>query len=374
MRCNNCDFFLLLLTAAACTAGGSPAATARFDTLENGAVLVSNPAVGAWGRGPAWRLTDEVKIGARDGEGPAVFGHVQHIELDGLGRVYVLDLHAQEIRVFEADGSFVRTIGGPGAGPGEFRFARGMKFDPAGRLWVLNENNQRYSLFDTSGVLLEELPRRTNVFIVDSWNAAFTPAGDLYDRGRRYDSLRGELVGGLPVPQLPAGTRFGWGISVVTPRGWWVGVASEYRLWHIGFAGDTVRIVQRDHELHPLPAAQRDSARQELRRLRQRVRGRLDMEAPRYQRIFDQFVLDDRDYLWVLLLPEADAERTTFDVFDPEGRYLGGVPAPYRVEPRSPFSASTGPPPVVRGDRIAFVTKDELDVEYVVLMRIRGRR
>ncbi len=63
--------------------------------------------------------------------------------------------------------------------------------------------------------------------------------------------------------------------------------------------------------------------------------------------------------------PEPEVEETTFDVFDPEGRYLGEVVAPYQVEPH--------PPPVIRGDRIAFVTKDELDVGYVVTMRIRGR-
>jgi sugar lactone lactonase YvrE len=364
---------VLLLAAAACSGGDSPEGTAKVDTLENGAVLVSNAAMGVWGGRPAWRLTDEVKIGARDGEAPEVFGHIAHIELDEFGRVYVLDFHAQEIRVFEADGSYVRALGGRGAGPGEFRYARGMKFDPAGRLWVVNQNNLRYSLFDTSGVLVEELPRRTGTYFVDSWNAAFTPAGDLYDWDMRYDPSHGELVS-THSPGLPAGTPLGWGYHMLTPHGWWVGVASEYRLWHIDFAGDTVRIVERDHEPKPLAEAQRDSADQELRRLRQRARNRIDMDVPQYERVFNRMVVDDRGYLWVLLSSEDDAQGTTFDVFDPEGRYVGGVPAPYRVEPQPPWGPYTGPPPVIRGNQIAFVTKDALDVDYVVLMRVQGRR
>lgn len=364
---------LLLLAAAACTNGSPPAEVATVDTLQNGAVLVSNPTVGAWGRRPAWRLTDEVKIGARDGGGPEVFGQVVDLELDRMGRVYVLDLHAQEIRIFEADGSYVRTFGGPGGGPGEFKLANGLEFDPDGRLWVLNQNNQRYSLFDTSGVLLEELPRRTGHFMVDPWNAAFTPAGDLYDWGWRYDASRGELLDGGG-PGLPPNTPFGWGHIIVTPRGWWVGVATEYRFWHLNFAGDTVRIVRRDHELNPLPEAQRDSAEQEMSRLRQRARGRVDLlEVPQQQRIFNRMVLDDRDFLWVLLTSQDSTQETTFDVFDPEGRYLGGIPAGYRVEPQPPWGPYNGPPPVIRGDRIAFVTKDEFDVDYVVTMRIAGR-
>jgi hypothetical protein len=363
---------LLLLAVAACTEGNPPQAI-RVDTLESGAVLVSNPAVGAWGQRPAWRLTDEVKIGARNGDGPDVFGQVVDIELDALGRLYVLDLHAQEVRLFDGDGSFVRRFGGPGGGPGEFKLANGLEFDPDGRLWVLNQNNQRYSLFDTSGVLLEELPRRSHITMACTWNAAFTPAGDLYDWGSRYDTSRGELID-TPGPGLPEGTPLGWGYHMLTPRGWWVGVASEYRLWHVTFDGDTVRIVQRDHELNPLPETQRDSAERELRRLRQRARGRVDMlGAPQYQRIFNRMVVDDRGYLWVLLSSEDDAPGTTFDVFDPEGRYLGAVPAPYRVEPQPPWSICNGPPPVIRGDKIAFVTKDEFDVDYVVMMRIQGR-
>jgi len=72
------------MSAAACTSGNSRGEAIRVDTLENGAVLVSNPTVGLWGRRAAWPLTDEVKIGARDGGGAGVFGLVTQNELDDL--------------------------------------------------------------------------------------------------------------------------------------------------------------------------------------------------------------------------------------------------------------------------------------------------
>ena len=47
------------------------------------------------------------------------------------------------------------------------------------------------------------------------------------------------------------------------------------------------------------------------------------------------------------------------------GRYLGTLEAPHLVEQQ--------PQPVFRSGSIYYVTKDELDVQYVVVAEIRGR-
>jgi hypothetical protein len=49
-------------------------------------------------------------------------------------------------------------------------------------------------------------------------------------------------------------------------------------------------------------------------------------------------------------------------VFDTQGRYLGRL--------RAPVDVGGSPPPVFRGDRIYAVTRDELDVPYIVRLRI----
>jgi hypothetical protein len=55
-------------------------------------------------------------------------------------------------------------------------------------------------------------------------------------------------------------------------------------------------------------------------------------------------------------------EPPAFDVFAPDGRYLGPVEAPP--------SLRTTPEPIVRGDHLWVVTRDELDVASVVRFRI----
>ncbi|MFQ5705035.1 MAG: hypothetical protein ACE5HT_13570 [Gemmatimonadales bacterium] len=126
--------------------------------------------------------------------------------------------------------------------------------------------------------------------------------------------------------------------------------------------GDTVRIVEREHERVRLSEAERDSALPPGLSPRQRARLVGDLGRPEYRRVFERIVIDDDDNVWVMLAREPNVDTTTFDVFNPKVLYLGAVTAPYRVE--------SLPPPVVRYDRIVFLVKDDLDVPFVTMMRV----
>ena len=339
------------------------------DTLETGVVLARNGVQGLWDEQSAWRLVHDVTVGTREGTGPEAFGLVSDFDTDRLGRVYVVDLLAQHIRVFDGDGAHVRNIGGPGSGPGEFKGVNGMTFDPSGRLWVMNQGNVRYSVFDTSGALLQE-PRRPTLANQADWSPVFSRAGDLYDKvygetmgaSVRYDTITNQFVDSIPYPVLPEGTPFGWRHRIRTRGGWWLAVASEYRLHQTTPEGDTIRIVERMHERVRLTEAERDSALPPGVDPRQRSRLVGDPGTPRYRRVFVRIMIDEEDNLWVMLARQPNVDTTMFDVFDPEGRYLGAVTAPYRVE--------SLPPPVIRGDKIVFLTKDDLDVPFVTMMEV----
>ena len=102
---------------------------------------------------------------------------------------------------------------------------------------------------------------------------------------------------------------------------------------------------------------------------------------PPYTRIYT----GDRGRMWVHLYQEAvhiESEETdetrpgevppqtwiepvAFDVFEPDGRYLGVV--------RAPDGFTTNPQPVMRGDTVWAVVRGELDVPYVVRLHIQHR-
>jgi hypothetical protein len=76
---------------------------------------------------------------------------------------------------------------------------------------------------------------------------------------------------------------------------------------------------------------------------------------------------DELGYLFVrTAAADASLEAKRFEVFDPDGRHLGALVSPLPLESR--------PPPLFLGEHVYGVTRDELDVPYVVRLRLDRRR
>lgn len=395
---------LLVLSTSACGAaaadGGGEVAV---DTLANGAIRTRNPEKGLWGSGQAWRAVEAARIGSADAAEPAyVFGEVVDATTDPLGRVWVLDRQARELRVFDAAGRHLRTVGREGAGPGEFRNPIGLSWDAGARLWVVDTGNQRYEVFDTAGRHVHSYRRAIEGWGLP-WGGGFDRKGELLyeptyytdpaSRESRHAYVRHRLRGQelaatdtFPLPDHVAASyevRFARGSSFMrvpyTPellwhfdgeQGLWMGRSDQYRLYRRALAGDTVRVVERAHRPAAVSAEERDSVVASLEEWSRpgpnmggRVSGPLDYgRIPAVKPAFHGVVVDDRGYVWVAATP-ADAGRGgPWDVFDPEGRYLGPVAMELDVFPL----------PRIRGGTVVGVRRDELDVPQVVVYRLEG--
>ena len=94
--------------------------------------------------------------GALDGEDWETFGAVGTVAFDGAGNLHILDTQADRIVVVAPDGSFVRTVGGPGEGPGEFRSTTGLIVDRDGGYVVTSFNGMQ--IFGPGGDYLQSIP------------------------------------------------------------------------------------------------------------------------------------------------------------------------------------------------------------------------
>ncbi|HEX2209762.1 MAG TPA: hypothetical protein VHG93_18925 [Longimicrobium sp.] len=361
-----------------------------METQPGGAVRVWNPAEGAWGEGEVWTLTEDLWIGSMDDAGPALFGQVVAVEADPLGRVWVLERDAREVRVFGPDGRHVRTLGRRGAGPGELADPIGFAWAPDGRLWVADPGNARFTVFDTAGRYVDSHPRRVGGYSMP-WRGGFDAEGRLYEvaavpRGAGHGPalLRYgpdlQPADTLPLPEVPSqqfelkspgggmmavSVPFAPGAAVaVDPRGFvWSGITDRVRLHQQSLSGDTVRIVEREAAPVPVTAGDREKALEGLRWFTDQG-GRVDPgRFPAHKPAFSGIYVAPDGHLWMRpSLPEGHA-GAAFDLFDPEGRYLGRAGLPTGL--------AQSPPPVVRGDALYGVRRDSLDVPYVVRVRIR---
>lgn len=125
---------LLLLVSAGC--GQEPPASDTPEFSGDERFVVSDPGPDA-ADAAEWRLVEDLRIGRVDGAGPEVFGQVAAVEIDPDGRIYVAEGRPHQIRVFDADGRHVRTIGSEGRGPGQFSLISGLAWH-SGFLWVMD--------------------------------------------------------------------------------------------------------------------------------------------------------------------------------------------------------------------------------------------
>ena len=398
-----CTAATLLL--AACSAGDPAIQWTGTVTDSAGVMIVQNPEKGIWRESEGWTLEEEIRIGSFGGDPLYQFGQVGTVAVDSKGEIFVSDIQAQDVRVYSANGTYLRTVGGPGSGPGELGHAASvLLIAPGDTLLVPDPRNRRINRFDPEGASLGSVPLhpererllRYNLNAVGAMTAQARPVqtGDPQGVAPMDAILVIESSGafGDTLLKVPTGGLFrGEGIHYFTPEPWWdisdsltvlYGVNSEHRIGFFDRRGTLKRIVSKPTA--PTPITDRD-----IRAFFAYLdRAWLDAGVPpsrlpanharvHFAEVFPAFARFDTGYqgtLWVQPvrspggMSDEEIERynftedfgsTAWEVFDREGRYLGIVDMPARFQPR-----------MFLENKVYGVWRDELDVQYVLRLRI----
>lgn len=407
----------LVALLAACAPGEGDWAGTVTDSA--GVAMVANPAAGAWSAEEAWTVEEDLRIGAMEGEPEYQFGGVGGIAVGSDGRIYVLDAQAQRIQVYSAEGEYQMTVGGPGGGPGELgQMGAGggaggggvILTGPGDTLLVMDMANQRMNLYGPDGASLGSF----RVSIEDGIPVAFrsTSSGAIAKQVRPF-ALPGQeqpadptdvivrlTAGGEVVDTLmefPSGGTFRFGrggvpeITFFAPEPVWAltedggllfGLNDSYRISVYSPSGGLERVITREYERQPVTETDQEAIIGYLDRLWERMgvpeqfssQMKQGMTFEEYFPAFASLWTGPAGSIWVQHVlppstlseeeledydPQRDTGAPDWDVFDPEGRYLGVVTMPERFAPRS-----------IHGEHIYGVARDELDVQYVVRLRL----
>lgn len=370
--------FLLLSAVAACGSAPAPEGLVA-DTLSNGRVFLSYPAQES-SDGPTWLLREDLRLGQSDGVDPGGFGKVVAVATDASGKIYVADGLAHEVRIFDADGRQRGVFGGKGSGPGEFRFISGLAAHPDGTLWVMDPGNRRLNIHDSTGALLADLRHGLGPLVTIPWAGSFDRRGRLYDVVSRDDAkalVRYAVSGEELVPSdtldippfhVPQYSFNRDGISFITsvpfspsqkytvgPDGSvWLTNSDQFRIHKLDFSGDTLLTIEVRQDPLRLTARQRDSAAAAAGLRKDRI--------PNHMPAIRFLTVDDEGRVWIM--PEGrERGSQVWVVFEPDGRYFG------RVHSAVPLDVETVPP-VIRAGAVLGVTRDDLDIDYVVRLRL----
>jgi hypothetical protein len=317
-----------------------------------------------------------------------MFGAVSALEVDAMGRVFVLDGQAQEVRIFGEQGDHLKTFGRRGEGPGEFRGAAGLNLGPDGNLWVWDPGNARFSEFTPEGQWVRSVPRRV-LGVVFPWRGELDGSGSFIDWGLDFPQRKSSMdfgrltvfypirvdlnTGGLDT--LPSLTfeassdyeyrvpfRPGLTFHVSESGELWMGNTGEYTLYRRTLAGDTTLVVTR---LQVLPMSVTPAERDSVLSLPDPLGDRLQADwIPQTKPLLVRMITDGGGHLLVFSRTAEHEPGTIVDVFRTgSGEYLGQVDLPVRLE--------TNPSPVAVPGVLVGLTKGAFDVPVVVRMQLR---
>ena len=409
--------FLAGLAWAACAGeggGGSAGWQAVVDTVAD-TITVRTTGGSAWG--DTMTLVEEVRIGTLEGADEYIFGSVRAIAVGEGGRIYVLDRQVPVVRAYGPDGIFLFDVGRQGGGPGEYERPDGMNVLPDGRVIVRDPGASRVAVFDADGEYLAQW-RRTK-------SGGFNTSRRFYADTAGYSYWMVLLEAGLPpwewtyglMPVSPTGQEmdtliaptwdfepaqvtasregssssssvpFTAGVEwTFSPLGYFVGgLSTDYRI-DLFKPGGVLRI---EREWTPVPVEREEAAerRERITKGMQRQYGSWRWNGPDIPDTkppFNDVWVDYDGRIWVQVPTEARAimseedaleeERRTerrplrfvetpaYDVFAPDGTYLGHVIPPHEFQ--------DSPDPLARGDTVWAVVEDELEVPSVVRFRM----
>ena len=371
------------------------------------------------------------RVGSALGEAWEEFGTVGRVGFDDTGNLYVFDRLAARVVVVNPDGDFVREFGRRGEGPGEFQSAMDMVVMHDGRVIVADMGHRAYHLFDPGGSL-ERMVRMGGglAMVREMYPEA---GGESVVRGARmlgvaYHSVLRDSIVVFPDPRAierifftgdeetvetaaevwgPAWTRptarpFGGGPRQVIVRGdrrgfepeLYAGVLPGGRVAFSDSSAYAIKLAERDGRISsiltrpfsPEPVTERVMQAEKDRRLRD-LEGRSEGSVSRSgdgmvvsgtgggararegieTLEFAEEVPVVRDLrtswggrVWVLRRGDEPVSDGPIDVLAADGRYVGS----YRTgETRLPDAF--GPEGLA-----AFIERDELDVQTVVVKRL----
>ncbi len=339
--------FFLLLWLPACK---KEAAGPKVETID-GVTHVHNRATPQHpGRSVAFE--EDFTFKEKDKAGKILIYKPGRFIVDGQDNIYIEDDSDMAIKVFDAQGNYLRAIGRKGSGPGEFGRIADMAILPDGRLLVTDFETRRTSLFSPEGQFLSSFQWKkffSQVYLATDSSYTVNEmvvAEDTRELWVKTIDFNGQEVlafGKFSYPEfkLLSQGEITFSTSVPwSPQSVFTGDQNRQWLYHClndkyvieiyDSQGKLFRKIDRPYEP---PAVTSEDIEEFLSRFKDRpdspfAKMAKEMELPKIKTVTDRMVVDSEGNLWVRTneeKKEGDKKFTAVDILDPEGFYTARV-------------------------------------------------
>jgi hypothetical protein len=287
---------------------------------------------------PVLELTEDLSLGGPEAEGDYAFDQVRQVVVDDAGTMYVLDTQASHVKVFDASGTHLRTIGRKGQGPGELEYPMTLSLIRSKGELAVHLQTRGIVFFKTDGTFLRQLSLKGII----SGRGRLDSRGQIYileiamgENDSRYATRKlapdASVLATISETPTPAGKVGANKVRPFLPVPYFLidrddrfiyGYPETYEIRFYGPAeAKILGKVLRDYD--PMAVTAEEKAEQE-KNVPQGMK--VEFDFPKHHPAFLRFFLSDLGHLFVQTHEKADGGRFVHDVFDPEGRFIGRIP------------------------------------------------
>lgn len=357
---------------------------------DSAGVRIVESSAPAWNDRQLWSLSEApaLEIGSATGDPSTLFYQVQAVRRFDDGRILIVNMGTNDLRVYSPTGQHMQTIGREGRGPGEFRYPRNAWIGPDDSLFVVDID--RASVFDPEGRYIRSagfgIVRPQDRFDDGSYlRVVYTGRQDGsalgYSRPKlavvrsSLDGTVADTIAELPGTEIYLISQDGGFISsyrapfgleqhIALHRGsLYSADGSATEVYELDGAGILTRILRRPGERDPVtPAAIQafeDAMLETARNDQQRQRWHQvfrEWTYPSFQPVFDELVVDRAGNIWVRHFTVSAEGQIPWTIFGSDGRWLGDLEIPASLQVKE-----------VGTDYVLGLWTDDAGVEYVRL-------
>jgi len=303
---------------------------------EDGIQIISNPKKPVTIKGvPSTPvLTEDLVIGAAEGDEKYMFSTLYAVQVDTEENIYALDFKEVQIKVFDKSGKHLRTFGKRGQGPSEMQRPARMAVTPDNRILVADFGNLKLLYFSPEGECVDEVPMGKWILLDIGEDTSGRIYGTIFSndtKGQYYqimrfdDGMKSEVsIARAEHKRDPRGENYFrnlifFGLLKNDFISWCQ--TEKYEFTVVDKSGRTVRRISRDWDQVLIP-------KKEKEKLMEPGPAPVKTFVPDHYPPIVKFITDDEGRIFVRTYEDAGEGRAFIDVFDAEGRYVAKFSLP----------------------------------------------
>jgi hypothetical protein len=299
---------------------------------EDGVTVVKNPKEPMYEEN-VFSLEEELSIGEAEGREEYMFSQIRSMAVDDVGRIYVLDARESQVKVFDQNGTYIRSIGKRGQGPGEFITPLSISITGQNEL-VVDDFRSRLVIFSLEG----EFKKNINIAKIGLASIDIDSEGSMVGIAivREKENPRYELkkfdsdlnylhsLGSSPLPSASGGGLnpfMGIIRSQIDNNDQVVcGYPENYEIKIFDKEGNLKRKIMKEYDLIEI-------TEEEIKEEKEGAPADIKLSIPKYHSAYRWFTTDDEGRIYVMTWERAaEGEENYYDVFDSEGKFIAKIP------------------------------------------------